>query len=304
MADTRKDRETTDYTKNLGNTINPTVDRTVAYAMGVNESLLGAFPELKRIFELVDQQNFAQARMEYFSTDYYKNLTETSAQRKAYKASRPGVYAQEFGAWKQAQIVRLAGKGIRMNPKIEALLETSYLAGDTDLQLDMKVLNSGMFGSIGGTTLGTINSLKEKAYDEGVNHLLPKNYWDKASTGLFAGTMTSYDIEEDLKKIAISAYPAYAAGIEAGKSFGMQTSALKQLIATLYEKDVDTIGNDDPAFKELVGFKNLTTNKPEPISLSDAEKILKSKEEWLTTKNARDTFDAISMKVLRDMRLA
>ena len=84
----------------------------------------------------------------------------------------------------------------------------------------------------------------------------------------------------------------------------MQTSALKQLIANTLEVDADTIDNNNPVFKELVGYINPKTQTPEIIPLWEAEKITKSKDEWLYTKNAQRTFDDLGLRVLRDMGLA
>ena len=276
-----------------------------ALALGITESLIKAFPELKGIFDDFAKGNIAKARIDYFNTDYYKNLTGNSQLRQAKKGTQPGVYAQEFDAWKQETKRKLIQKGFMWSPDIEALLEASYLKGDTDTQVEIMILNSGKMGiKIGGSTLGTVNSLKDFADDQGVNTILPKNYWDKISMGLLDGSLTDETVKEQIKGFAISAYPAYSKGIEAGRSFGLQTSALKQLIANTLEVDADTIDNNHPVFKELVGYINPKTQTPEIIPLWEAEKITKSKDEWLFTKNAQRTFDDLGLRVLRDMGLA
>lgn len=276
-----------------------------ALALGISEVLIEAFPELQSIFDDFSKGNIAKARIDYFNTDYYKNLTSNSQSRQAKKATQPGVYTQEFDAWKQAQRVRLISKGFMYTPEIEALLENSYLKGDSDAQVEITILNSGKMGmSIGGSSLGTVNALKDFADDQGVNTFLPKNYWDKIGIGLLGGTLTRESIEEEIKGFAISAYPAYAKGIESGRSFGLQTSALKQLIANTLEVDADTIDNNNPVFKELAGYMNPKTQTPEIVPLWEAEKIIKSKDEWLYTKNAQRTFDDLGLRVLRDMGLA
>lgn len=276
-----------------------------ALALGITEALIKAFPELQSIFDDFAKGNIAKARIDYFNTDYYKNLTGNSQSRRTKKATAPGVYAQEFDAWKQEQKKRLINKGFMWSPDIEGLLEESYLKGDTDTQVEITILNSGKMGTkIGGSTLGTVNTLKTFADDQGVNTILPKNYWDKVSMGLLDGSLTDETIQEELKGFAISAYPAYSKGIEAGRSFSLQTSALKQLIANTLEVDADTIDNNNPVFKQLVGYLNPKTQTPEIVPLWEAEKIIKSKDEWLYTKNARQTFDDLGLKVLRDMGLA
>lgn len=272
-----------------------------ALAFGLTDALIAAFPELKPIYDLFVAEKYADARIAYYATDYYKNLGSTAATRQTNKAARPGVYAQELDAWKQSQRVRLTAKGIPLTPDIDAMLEESYLKGDTDLQLDLRVINSGKVGTIGGTTLGQIGSLKNAAYEQGVNDLLGADYWSKVSQGLFTGSMTAQDVEEQIKNMAISAYPAYAEGIKAGRSFNMQTSALRQSIANILEIDPDAVTNNNPAFKQLVNYVNPTTQKPEQIPLWEAEKVLKKRDEWLYTKNALATFDSLSRVALRDM---
>lgn len=289
-----------------GNIVPPdtTDGAAAALAFGLTEALIDAFPELKPIYDLFVAKKFADARLAYYDSNYYKNLTVSSADRKKKKATQPGVYAQEFDAWKQATKVRLTSKGVKVTADIEKLLEGYYDEGYSDLQIDLKILDSGKLGTIGGSVLGLVNQLKDAAFDQGVNNILNKSYWEKVSTGLFSGTLTPADVEEELKNFAVSAFPAYAKGIEAGRSFNLQTSALRQTVANLLEVDVDTIGNDNPVFKELVGYVNPKTQTPEAIPLWEAEKMVKGKEQWLYTKNAQQTFDDLGLRIFRDMGLA
>lgn len=275
-----------------------------ALAFGITKDLIKLFPELASIYDLFLKRKYTDAKLAYYQSDYYKNLTDSAAKRQQNKKLRPGVYAQEYDVWLQEQKKRLVGKGIKLNPSIEGMLEDFYLKGYSDTQVDIGILESGKLGSIGGSTLGSINTLKDTANEYGVSHLLGKSFWDKASEDLFAGKITLEDLEEEMKNMAISAYPGYAKGIEAGKSFALQTSALKQTMANLLEVDVDTIGNDNSLFKQLVTYINPKTNTAEPISLWDAEKMIKSDERWMQTKNAKETFDTLALKVLRDWGLA
>ena len=276
-----------------------------ALALGITEVLIKAFPELQSIFNDFAKGNIAKARLDYFNSNYFKNLTTNAQSRQGKKATQPGVYAQEFDAFKAEQKKRLIAKGFMWSPEIEALLEDSFLKGHTDTQLEIAILNSGKMGSkIGGSALGVVNTLKDYADDQGVNTILPKSYWDKVSRGLLDGSLTDEAIKEELKGFAISAFPAYSKGIEAGRSFSLQTSALRQTMANLLEIDADTITNDNPIFQELVGYVNPQTQVPEIIPVWKANKIIKSKELWDYTDNARDTYDTLGLKVLRDWGLA
>jgi len=285
----------------------PTGDETsgelMALAYGITKELIALYPELEPIYQLFVKKRFTEARLAYYNSTYYKDLTQTSKTRTESKATQPGVYAQEFDAWKKEQVVRINKKGIKVTPQIEGLLEGYYLQGLTDLQIDAKILDSGLVGTFAGSTLGLVNTLKSLADDQGVSQLLGKNYWDKISKGLFEGSINVEDVEEEIKQTAMSAYPAYAKGIEVGRSFQQQTSALRQTIANLLEIDVDTINNNNSMFKQLVNYTNPKTKEPEIISLWEAEKIVKSSDQWMTTKNAKETFDNLALKVLKDWRL-
>jgi hypothetical protein len=279
--------------------------RAAALALGITESLFAAFPELQGIFAMFTRGDIAEARMAYFSSNYYKNLTGTAAQRQANQKTRPGVYNQEFDAWKQTQKRRLIEKGYPWSSSIEGLLEASYLAGDNDFQLEVKILNSGLVGrNIGGSTLGTVNSLRTYAAEQGINNILPSTYWEKVATGLLAGELTDEGITEELKSFAISAYPAYAKGIAEGRSFSLQTSATRQSIANLLEKDVDTITNDNPLFQKATGYINPQTGAFEIMPLWKVQQLVKNSDEWLYTNNARDSYDAIGRSILQQFKLA
>lgn len=277
--------------------------KAAALALGITETILNAFPELKPIYDMFIAGNIAEARLAYFDTNYFKNLTTNAQKRQTQKKTQFGVYQQEFDAWKQAQKVRLINKGFGWNADVEALLEDSYLNGDSDTQLQIKILNSGKMGRVGGSALGVVNTLRDYAAEQGINTILPGSYWDKISMAILSDTLTATDVEEELKGIAISAYPAYAKGIQQGRSFNLQTSASRQLIANLLEVDVDTVTNDNPVFKQITNSVNPKTQVPEIMPLWQQEKVIKSTDQWLYTKNARDTFDGYGVRVLKDWKL-
>jgi len=295
-----------DYNGSLNTPVDTTENpgELEALALGITDALIKAFPELGPIRDLFRAKRFGDARTAYYNSNYYKNLTGLAGDRQKKKAVQPGVYAQELDAWKQGQLVRLRSKGIKITPDINSMLNGFFDKGYNDYQIDINILNSGKLGPIGGSVLGTVNSLKEIAYDQGVNTVLSNSWWNKKSEELFGGLTTDADIQEEIKNIAASAFPAYKDGIMAGRTFGMQTSALRQMIANTLEIDVDTIGNDNPVFKQLVGYINPKTQTPEIVPLWEAEKIVKSSAEWPFTKNARDTLDGLALKVLRDWGLA
>ena len=242
--------------------------------------------------------------MQYFATNYYKNLTDTAKTRQGLKATARGQYDQQLDAYRLTQRKRLIGKGINLDDAtFNELTEKGFESGLDENQLDIKILNSGKLGTIGGTTLGAVNTLKTYADDYGVNQLLNKSWWDQKSMDLFAGKTTDDDIEEEIRKMSASAYAAYAPGIMAGRSLASQTSALKQTYANLYGVDPDTVQYNTKGFMKLLQYVDPKTKQPVPIPIWEAERVIKSEEDWLYTPTATADFDRIGYNILKDWNL-
>jgi hypothetical protein len=286
-------------------TANESVDGSAeALAFGLTESLVGAFPELREVYDLFLKKDYTEARLKYFASNYYKNITDTGKTRQTLKATAPGQYNQLIDAYRTAQRKRLVGKGVNLDDAtFNQLTQEGFDSGLDENQLDVKILNSGKLGTIGGTTLGMVNTLKTYADDYGVNQLLNKSWWEQKSTDLFAGKTTDDDIEEEIRNMSASAYAAYAPGIMAGRSLASQTSALKQTYANLYGVDPDTVQYNTKGFMKLLQYVDPKTKQPVPIPIWEAEKVIKSEEDWLFTPTATADFDRIGYNILKDWNL-
>jgi hypothetical protein len=296
------DRKYPDGRPTAGDT---TVDgKAEALAFGLTESLIGAFPELREVYDLFLKKDYTEARLKYFATNYYKNITDTGKTRQTLKATAPGQYAQLLDAYRIAQRKRLVGKGVNLDDAaFNSLTEEGFNSGLDENQLDVKILNSGKLGTIGGTTLGAVNTLKTYADDYGINQLLNKSWWDQKSIDLFSGKTTDDDIEEEIRNMSASAYAAYAPGILAGRSLASQTSALKQTYANLYGVDPDTVQYNTKGFMKLLQYVDPKTKQPVPIPIWEADRVIKSEEDWLLTPTATADFDRVGYNILKDWNL-
>jgi hypothetical protein len=284
---------------------NESVDgKAEALAFGLTDSLIKAFPELQEVYDLFIAKDYTEARLKYFATNYYRNITQTGKDRQGLKATAPGQYAQQLDAYRLGQRKRLVGKGINLDDAtFNQLTAEGFDSGLDENQLDIKILNSGKLGTIGGTTLGAVNTLKTYADDYGVNQLLNKSWWEQKSMDLFAGKTTDDDIEEEIRNMSASAYAAYAPGIMAGRSLASQTSALKQTYANLYGVDPDTVQYNTKGFMKLLQYVDPKTKQPVPIPIWEAERVIKSEEDWLYTPTATADFDRIGYNILKDWNL-
>jgi hypothetical protein len=272
---------------------------TTAY--GITADLIKAFPELQRVYDLYVAGDLTQAELEYYKTGYYRGLTVTSKNRAGQKASQLGVYTQGLEAFKVEQRKRLIGKGINLDETtFNSVLQDAYDRGLDDAQIDLQAL-SKFKGSIGGDTLGKVQSLEEYADTFGMSYT--KTTLDSWSQGIFSGTNTLSDIQEKIRRDSASAYPIFADDINKGTSVDALASAYKSSMANILEIDADTISYTDPTFRRALQYVG-TDGKPalKPIWQFEAE--LRQDPRWDLTDNARATADSLSLKVLRDIGVA
>lgn len=270
-------------------------------AYGLTLDLLKMFPELQKTWNAFIKGDKTQAKLEYYKTDYYKNLTDTAQTRAKNRASRRGVYDQELEAYVVVQKARLVSLGITdENVLTNDFFEKAYLSGWTDKQLDLNALG-GTTKPLTGGALGDTQTLKQYADAFGMSYnALTYDIWTKS---LAAGTMVEDDIKAKMRQDSASAFPVFADQINAGKTLDSLASAYKSSIANILEKDPDTVSWTDTNLRKAL--QNIDKDgKPILMPIWQFEKNLRSTTEWEYTNNARDTMDSLSLKVLRDWGLA
>jgi len=268
-------------------------------AFGLTATLISAYPELQKVYDLWIAKDYAEAELEYYKTDYYKNISKTASERTAAKTNQPGIYANDLENYKLTQRKRLTTAGISNID--DATLEAAYLGGWSENQLDLNALANKGTKAFGGDALATADALKTYANSYGMAYS-PSQY-DKWQTDIFAGNTTIDDLKNKVKTDAASAYPAYADQIMKGVSVDSLASAYKSSIATILEVDPDSVGYDNTYLRRALQYTG-PDGKPATKPLWQFEKELRSSQEWAYTNNARDTMDNLSLKVLKDWGLA
>jgi hypothetical protein len=259
---------------------------------------------LNKAWEAYKANNVAAFRAAVLASDFYRNNSALARQRKTAQKAQLGAYTKELDAYKVTAKKRLVQAGIQWTPNIEQQIEFAYENGMTEDQVDTLVIKTGDVKSFGGDTLGSINQLKSYASAYGVDSLLNKAYWDSKSQELFSGNTTLEDIQQNIKELSASAYPAYADGIMRNVPLSAQASNVTQTIASLLEVDPDTLSFNDPRVQKIVNYVNPTTGKPERMPQWMINKTVKSMSGWTETDNGRQAIDDLSIKVLRDWGLA
>lgn len=280
-------------------------DAGLQEALGITRSMIAMFPELQAVFDLWAEGKETQAKAAFNGTDFFKNNVGVVQTRLAAKANQPGAYSKLLEDFKLKTKKRLSAAGVRgmSDAEFADLAQLAYDTGMSDAQIDQWIVQHGKLGAIGGTTGGDISDLQAYARSFGISGYLDKNYWAAKSTSLFAGEITSEDIQADIRNMAASAFPGYADQIRAGVSVDSLASAYKGAIANILEVDPDSVTYDNPHLRKALQAVG-PDGKPIVKPLWEFEKELRSTKEWEYTNNARDSLDSLSLKVLRDMGLA
>lgn len=236
-------------------------------------------------------------------SNFYRNNNATARQRLQAKQSQPGVYTDGLDKYKLATRKSLVNAGLKMDAKLfEGLAATAYDSGMSEDQLKELIVTSNLVTGYGGQVLGDTADLKSYANSFGVGKYLDEKYWAQKSQDLFLGRTTTEDIQDEVRKLAASAFPVYTDQINAGISLDSLASAYKGSIASVLEVDPDSVTFEDPRLR--AALQNVGPDgKPAVKPIWQFERELRMTPEWELTNNARTTVDNLTYKALSDMGL-
>jgi hypothetical protein len=281
-----------------------TANQEAMMQYGISEALLAAYPELNYVYELFKSGQKTKAVEELFKTGYYQNTNSVVKARGKMRLEQPPAYQNEVEKYKLAARKRLVNSGVKIDEAtFNALAEKAYADGLDDNQFDQSVIATGKITGFGGKVIGDTSTLKTFANSFGVSSLLNDAYWSGKSSQLFAGTTTTEDIEQEIKTLAASAFPAYAEGIMNGVSLNVQASNIIQTVATYLELDPEGLSYQDDTVRKMLQYIDPATGKPGKMPQWLAEQTVKSDPRWGKTKNAQNTIDTLITKVGRDYGL-
>ena len=214
----------------------------------------------------------------------------------------PTIYTKELNDFIDEQTRRLVQSGITLNindPKVKDLLETAYLSGDTDNQIDIKALALNKGKIIGGEVGGSIVELRAYASAFGIKY--SDTDYSRFSEEIFSGKTTPKDIQSKIRQDSASMYPIYSEQILNGTSIATIGSAYKSSYATILELDPDSVDFSDPMLRKAVQYT--LDGKPAVMPLWQWEQELRKDARWQYTDQAREsTYNAI-YQVKTDMGL-
>ena len=275
-----------------------------AAGYGISQALLAMHPELNYVYELFKSGQKTKAIEELFKTPFYQNTNATVKAREKMRLEQGPAYQDALDKYKLTARKRLVTSGVKIDQAtFDTLAEKAYASGLDDNQFDQSVMATGKITGFGGNVLGDTSTLKSFANSFGVSGLLNQAYWSGKSSQLFAGTTTTEDIQQEIKTLAASAFPAYAEGIMNGVSLDVQASNIIQTVATYLELDPNGLSYQDDTVKKMLQYIDPATGKPGKMPQWLAEQTVKSDPRWGKTKNAQNTIDTLITKVGQDYGL-
>lgn len=272
----------------------------IAEAINMLTALRGIDTKLEEAYQLWLKGDIDGMRTAILASNFYKNNNATARQRLQAKVSQPGVYADGLDKYQITTRRNLVASGLKMdNALYTGLAQKAYDSGMSEEQLKELIVNSNLVTGYGGAVLGDTSDLKSYANSFGVGQYLDDKYWAQKSQDLFLGRTTTEDIQDEVRTIAASAFPGYSEQIKAGVSVDALASAYKGAMASILEKDPDSITFNDPRLRSALQYVD-KDGKPAVKPLWQFEKELRMSPEWEYTNNARKTIDDLSYKVLSD----
>ena len=272
---------------------------------GVTKALTDAYPELAAAYEMLKQNNYAGFEQAVMNSSFYKNNNATAQQRLKSKVEQPAVYADNLERFILTTKERLIKAGVRLDDlTLRSIVGNAFDKGLDENQIDRLVIQSGKVGTFGGSILSGIQALKSYASDYGVS--VGKNYWDTQSTKLFAGETTAEDIQQDIRDLAKSSYPAYSDYFDKGISLKAATSSTIALVSRLMDVDPNTVTVDtNPIYRELIQYVNPQSGKPEilPDYLKERKVKADKRSGYFETNAGKGVVSSLMATSLSDMGL-
>ncbi len=277
-----------------------------AQAFGFLKKFLDEFPDdskLKESWALLLENDIAGAKLAFQESNYYQNTLTVSDARLKRKLSQFGVYTKELATFMDEQARRLVSSGLKIDindDKVKELLESAYLSGDTNNQIDIKALAFNQGKSIGGSVGGSVTDLRQYAAAFGIKYTDAD--YIRFSEEIFSGKTTGFDIQAKIRQDSASAYPVYADQILKGTSINSIGSAYKASYANILELDANAVDwTSEPLLRKALQYT--VDGKPAVMPVWQFEEELRKDPRWQYTNQARSgVFDAI-YQVKLDMGL-
>lgn len=278
----------------------------LAETYGYSSAFFNSVPELKRLLgqAVANQWDADLFTAKLKNTKWWKVTSDSNRKAQALAKSDPATYKATLSAHRAA-VDQLATKmgAILSNGTKDKLAKNILHYGWEDAQIQNflgKYIEFNDKHVLGGLAGQAYQQLKTQAYDNGVS--MSDQNLKNAAAYVVQGVSTMEEQVQNIRGLAMGAYPAFADQIEAGQSMKDIAQPYIQAYAETLEvpdTDVDMYNSKIRTALNRAG----SNGQPEPMSLTDFTNMLRSTPDWRKTTGAQESVMGTGRQVLRDMGL-
>jgi hypothetical protein len=273
---------------------------------GWSFAFLNSIPDVKKIFDQAVAGTWTADKFQAALRDtaWWKKTSDTARQAQLQKTTDPATYKATMDATK-LQVQMLASKMGAAVPtsqldKISESVMNSGLDEDGIRQVLGQYVSFTKDGTLTGEAGMHAYTMKQFAYANGVS--IDDQTLKNQAALVVKKLSTTQDFESQIREQAKSAYPGYAAQIDAGQNMQDIAQPYIQTMAKELEIPATSLNMQDPTIKTAMNGLN-KDGKPTGKNLLDFENQLRNDPRWAKTKNAQDATMNAGFNVLQSMGL-
>jgi len=273
---------------------------------GWSFAFLNSIPDVKKIFDQAVAGTWTADKFQAALRDtaWWKKTSDVARQAQLQKTTDPATYKATLDATK-LQVQMLASKmGAAVPTSQLDKISESVINSGMDEDAIRQVLGQYVSFTKDGTLTGEAGmhayTMKQFAYANGIS--IDDQTLKNQAALVVKKLSTTQDFESQIREQAKSAYPGYAAQIDAGQNMQDIAQPYIQTMAKELELPATSLNMQDPTIKTAMNGLN-KDGKPTGKNLLDFESQLRNDPRWAKTKNAQDATMNAGFNVLQSMGL-
>ena len=281
-----KYRENYQSNGGVSGTATPKLDeQSLASEYGFAAAFFNTDPELQQLIQraVSEQWTPQEFQAKFQATNWFQTHSDTYRKTVALQTSDPTTWNQQL----QQRITDVKAKAVQMGATLDdatakQIATNSIEFGWDDAQLG-QALGAHVTLSSGGNSADVQTQMRQFIQDMGVGY--SDQSLQQQLQQIEQGTSTVQDFQNQIRKLAASAFPSYANQINAGQTVKAIADPYIQDMANVLELNPNTITLNDPTIRKAL---TNTDNNGQPVQtgLWDFEKNLRSDPRWQYTQNA------------------
>ena len=300
----------------------------LAKKYGVTAALLNRNPELQGLFKKIlsgPQMSDRDIYEAIANSSWGMNHTSDYLKIERQRAQKPAIFdaAVESRMESLRKKFRASGANVPNDAELRELAIKSVYGGEfvdgkwetyNDEWMN-EIVNSAIdwtktrtvagvqMADLSGTAEDTVTALTILAREYGINTAMSNkgftSWLQSTAKGLTDGTIQQQDVDDEVKQIALSAFPGYAQAAARGKTFREWADPVLNAFAQEWEMDVEQIDTNDNFIQQALNSIDKDGNHV-PMSAYQAKLIARKSPKWMKTEKAKEEYTTLAQDILRD----